>query len=337
MSEGQEIQMVTYSENALALPDPGEFKNKLVAINEFQKVVHANLIPNQDFGVIPGTTKPTLLKPGAEKIAKLLNLADEYEILDRQEDWVKGFFRYLIKCRLRHIGSGLVVSEGLGECNSMESKYRWRETKRVCPICGAEAILKGKGEYGGGWICFQKQGGCGAKWPNGAHEIENQKVGRVENEDIYTQVNTILKISKKRALVDATLSAGRLSNIFTQDVEDVPLPKKTKVAVKPTTGGITEEEPAISPSTETPPKPEISGYVAGAEEIPQDVAPPKVDTETKRATLEQKFLVVCIEKLGLSEADICEQCSVQDVADIFDLRGAWEYLKKNNPQGEVGK
>ena len=34
---------------------------------------------------IPGTNKPTLLKPGAEKIAKLLGLADSYEIMDRQE------------------------------------------------------------------------------------------------------------------------------------------------------------------------------------------------------------------------------------------------------------
>jgi hypothetical protein len=34
----------------------------------------------------------------------------------------------------------------------------------VCPKCGAAAIIKGKAEYGGGWVCFKKKGGCGAKF-----------------------------------------------------------------------------------------------------------------------------------------------------------------------------
>jgi len=221
--------------NALTLPDPDIFLGKLQEINKFQNIVHANLIPNQDFGVIPGTMKPTLLKPGAEKIAKLLNLADEYEIMDKIEDWDRPLFHYTIKCLLRHIGSGIVVSEGVGECNSMEAKYRWRESKRVCPICGASAIIKGKEQYGGGWLCFKKMGGCGKAWPDGAPEIVSQQVGQVENEDIYSQVNTILKMAKKRALVDAALSAGRLSNIFTQDMEDIatkPVVSKPAKAAK---------------------------------------------------------------------------------------------------------
>ena len=57
---------------ALALPSEEQFRHDIDAINRFQQIVHANLIENQDFGVIPGTQKPTLLKPGAEKIAKLL-------------------------------------------------------------------------------------------------------------------------------------------------------------------------------------------------------------------------------------------------------------------------
>jgi len=102
-----------------------------------------------------------------------------------------------------------VVSEGLGECNSMESKYRWRDSKRRCPSCRAEAIIKGKAEYGGGWLCFTKKGGCGAKFLDGDESIEGQTTGQVANDDIYSQVNTILKMAKKRALVDAALSAGR--------------------------------------------------------------------------------------------------------------------------------
>ena len=231
---------MTEERGALALPEKEEFIADIKAINEFQRIVHECLISGQDFGVIPGTTKPTLLKPGAEKIAKLLGLADHYELVDRQEEWdpAKPLFRYLIRCRLVHLGTGAVISEGLGECNSMEAKYRWRESKRKCPECGTETIIKGKEEWGGGWLCFKKMGGCGYKWPDGAPEIENQKIGRVENEDIYSQVNTILKMAKKRALVDAALSAGRLSNVFTQDIED--------------TGGTGETTPPKQPEEEKP-------------------------------------------------------------------------------------
>ena len=206
---------------ALTLPDEEQFRHDMKAINRFQQIVRSTMIVDLDYGIIPGTQKPTLLKPGAEKIAKLLGLSDQYEILDRAEDWTQPLFRYLIKCRLVHLSTNAVISEGLGECNSMEGKYRWRDSKRKCPECGAEAIIKGKEQYGGGWICFGKIGGCGGKWPDGDPEIEDQKIGRVENEDIYSQVNTILKMAKKRALVDAALSAGRLSDIFTQDMEDI--------------------------------------------------------------------------------------------------------------------
>ncbi|KKN79618.1 hypothetical protein LCGC14_0338220 [marine sediment metagenome] len=34
----------------------------------------------------------------------------------------------------------------------------------VCPQCGQPAIIKGKEEYGGGWLCWKKEGGCGAKF-----------------------------------------------------------------------------------------------------------------------------------------------------------------------------
>jgi hypothetical protein len=44
--------------------------------------------------------------------------------------------------------------------------------------------------------------------------------GRSENPDIADLYNTVLKMAKKRAFVDATITATAASDFFTQDVED---------------------------------------------------------------------------------------------------------------------
>jgi hypothetical protein len=115
------------------------------------------------------------------------------------------------------------VATGLGSCSSYESKYRYRDSKRKCPECGQPTIIKGKEEYGGGWLCFAKRGGCGAKFPDLDEAITGQQIGRTDNEDIADFKNTVIKMAKKRAKVDAVLSATRSSGIFTQDVEDLNL------------------------------------------------------------------------------------------------------------------
>ena len=51
-------------------------------------------------------------------------------------------------------------------------------------------------------------------------------------QNAYSIANTILKMGKKRALVDAVLSATRSSGIFTQDIEDMDLPFPAKKTTK---------------------------------------------------------------------------------------------------------
>lgn len=52
---------------------------------------------------------------------------------------------------------------------------------------------------------------------------------RVDNADIADTYNTVLKMAKKRALVDATLTATGCSDMFTQDVEDFATPQTVEV------------------------------------------------------------------------------------------------------------
>jgi hypothetical protein len=177
-----------------------------------------------DYGAVPGTDKKTLLKPGAEKMASYFGLTPVFEDMETVEDWTgeahggEPFFYYRQKCKL-HRGERLIATAD-GSCNSWEKKYRYRNASQTCPQCGKSAIIKGKKEYGGGWLCFRKNGGCGAKFQDGDKAIENQPVGQMKNPDVPELVNTILKMAQKRALVAATLIATNTSEYFTQDVED---------------------------------------------------------------------------------------------------------------------
>lgn len=178
-----------------------------------------------DFGTIPGTPRPTLLQPGADKLCNLFGLVVQYELVEVVKDWTgaqhagEPFFYYEVKGWAMR-GDAL-LGEGVGSCNSWEAKYRWRKSERTCPACGKQTIIKGKAEYGGGWLCFAKRGGCGAKFPAGDHSIESQEVGRVPNPEVFDLVNTVLKIAFKRCKVSTTINATSASEFFTQDLEDM--------------------------------------------------------------------------------------------------------------------
>src|SRR4029450_10902644 len=131
-----------------------------------------------DYGIIPGAgKKKVLLKSGSGKLCDVYGLADRYRIVARLEDFDHGLFDYTIECELVRKTDEMFVGSGLGSCSSYEAKYRWREGKRICPACQQETIVKGKAEYGGGWLCWQKKGGGGGeicRWGSG----DSRPVGR---------------------------------------------------------------------------------------------------------------------------------------------------------------
>lgn len=175
-----------------------------------------------DYGVIPGAgKKKVLLKSGADKLCDVYGLADRYRIISKVEDFAHGLFDYTIECELVRKTDEMFVGSGLGSCSSWESKYRWRESKRKCPQCQSDAIIRGKAEYGGGWLCWAKKGGCGAKFADSDPAIVDQPMGRIENEDIIDTKNTVLKMAKKRSKIDAVIGVTRSSGLFTQDLEDL--------------------------------------------------------------------------------------------------------------------
>ena len=93
-------------------------------INAFHAIVKTTLIPEVDYGIIQGTTKPVLFKSGAENILMLFGLASSIEIVSSVPEVLgkdTNFVSYTIKCRLMR--DGIIVSEGIGTCNTCEKKY----------------------------------------------------------------------------------------------------------------------------------------------------------------------------------------------------------------------
>lgn len=213
-----EIAMVPNVSTLAVTPqvEASELKQRLDVIREAQQKA---MRPEVDYGVIPGTgSKPTLLKPGAEKLSVLFQLDVQ---LENEKEWGPGDHLTVVsKATVYHAPTGSRLGYGEGICTTREKKYGKRKQQRVCPNCGEAAVIKGKKEYGGGWLCFAKKGGCGAKWPDGAEEIERQEVGEIDNPEIPDTWNTVVKMAEKRARVDAVLAVTGASALFTQDVED---------------------------------------------------------------------------------------------------------------------
>jgi hypothetical protein len=212
------------SDTAIQLVEEGRHEltvQEVVAqANKIQELMKLALHDGQHYGVIPGTNKPTLLKPGAEKINLLFRIGTgDLQVI--QTDLGNGHREITIKTPMVHIPTGRAIAYGVGSCSTMESKYRYRNDARKCPECGKATIIKGKEEYGGGWLCFKKKGGCGAKFLDNDEAITKQPVGQSENKDIADVYNTVLKMAAKRSYVDGTIKASAASDFFTQDVEDL--------------------------------------------------------------------------------------------------------------------
>jgi hypothetical protein len=189
------------------------------------------MVKDEHYGTIPGTKKDTLYKSGAEKLDLLFKLVPKIDEKIMRE--LGNDHREVeITIGLYHKETNLLWGQGIGSCSTKETKFRYREGKRLCPKCGKDSIIKGKEEYGGGWLCYKKTGGCGEKFADNDATITSQQVGRIENIDIADIYNTVLKMAYKRALVSATITATGVSDIFTQDAEDFVKSEATDEKVK---------------------------------------------------------------------------------------------------------
>lgn len=166
-------------------------------VNLMQDVMQEVMQKDTHYGVIPGTKQPSLYKAGAEKIMSTFRLAADPEV---DQIGVDGEIQYRVKVRIMSAG-GQFLGAGIGECSSSEEKYAWRAA-----LCDEEwdetPENRRRVKY--------------AKW-NG--KVEKKKQIRTNPADVS---NTVLKMAKKRGLVDGVLTVTAASDLFTQDIEDLP-------------------------------------------------------------------------------------------------------------------
>jgi hypothetical protein len=184
MTDKNEIVEVT---NAAIMLPPSRIIERARAIHEIMKEAMRDGI---DYGVITGCgPKPTLLKPGAEKLLMMFQVAPKVTVTDLCTP--PDVYRYRVIVSLVS-QAGVYLGDGVGEATSLE--HKWHDKKDGSTVNAPD-------------VC-----------------------------------NTILKMAKKRALVDAVLTVLGASDIFTQDIEDtapdkaVEKPEAKKEPAKPKDG-----------------------------------------------------------------------------------------------------
>lgn len=214
--------------------------------NQMKQLLREGMSEGEHYGKIPGCgDKPALLKSGAEKICLLLQLVPDYDVTPA--DLPNSHREYSIKCKLT-TASGTFVGSGVGSCSTMESKYRYRVEFVSAQVPEEYWKHRDPATIGGNNFFVKKKDG---KWII---------MKRMEHDNPADYYNTALKMAKKRAYVDATLTRTGASEVFQQDTDDMadnmavygeaePLPQgapRTRQAQQPKQADAVVEEPPKS-------------------------------------------------------------------------------------------
>lgn len=205
-------------------------------LDELRAFIKEMMVEDIDYGKLPGTPTFTLYKPGAEKLLEIYGYASQPRVVEKiilgpnhpENPFAPHgpFYSWDYAVDIYSKRSGNLIGMGVGSCNSMEAKYRWRDAQRRCPGCSAAALIYGKPEFAKKfrgkkhWLCFTRKGGCGEEFEIRDPKIIEQEIGKVPNDDVYSLMNTIQKMAKKRALIDAAISVTRSSGMFVPELRD---------------------------------------------------------------------------------------------------------------------
>jgi len=216
---------------------PAHFRQALERRGENRKAlmawIRSALVDGVDYGAVPlrrgGFSKPSLRKPGAEKICGMLGVTATFPTLKDYEAAAldnRELSLIILRCHLVS-ADGQIVADGVG----------------------ARSVEQDQGD-----------------------------------------INKALKMAAKSAMIDACLRMAGLSEIFTQDLEDMP------------PGALEgDSSPSAAPRPSAPPAASHTGSRDG----------------TRLATAKQvKLIRVRLDQAAIPESEFCEKFGIDDVAAL---------------------
>lgn len=288
-----------------ALQSAADVARNMDVIRDLMKTV---LRDEVHYGKIPGCgDKPALLQPGGQKLAQLFNLAPGYRIETRDDDGgaeVRGHREYEVVCTLTLRTTGMVVGEGVGTCSTMESKYRYRFENTGADVPKAYWDTRDPDLIGGRNYSARKV------WEGAANRRKQvwRIFERVAHDNPADYYNTCLKIAKKRAFLDAVLTATAASDIFMPDDDTDP--------------------EALQGRDESPAPPDDGGQPPAGDEPMAKAAPSQKIGQGARNLLMKK-----LGDAGLTDIDLCAWAKIGVLADLTvdRMNAAMDWIKNPVP------
>lgn len=115
------------------------FKDQRKQLMDF---VRSQLRKGADYDTIPGTPKPTLLKPGAEKLCTLFQLGSRILDSKHEIDRESGFAMFTCKVQVFHIPTDKNLAESEASANSEEKKNKGRALPDLLNTLGKMAFKR---------------------------------------------------------------------------------------------------------------------------------------------------------------------------------------------------
>lgn len=229
-----------------AAPHELAIRDVVAASEKVHEILTKVMVKDMHYGVIPGTPRPSLYKPGAEKIALTFRLVPAYRVEDLSAP--PHYYRYRVTCELVHGPTGTPVGSAVREASTDEEKWRWRE-----PVSAAE-------------------------WDATPGDRKRLKFKRGEKDgtqqvlrDAPDMAPTALAMAEKRAFVGAVKEATAASDIF-EDMDSKGREERPKVQQPKAKAKVETAPPPTATNSEPPPEP---GY--------EPIIPADAWTEIKRS------------------------------------------------------
>ena len=194
--------------------------------------------------------------------------------------------------------------------------YAQMQEAALCPHCGADAIIRGREEYGGGWLCFKKKGGCGAKFeqrPPGTGEL--RLVGWWAKGGAHQLAKCAEALGLRKAFPQE-LSGYYSVEEMEQSTSPTPI----------TPESVSEPKPATPPKKDPPPKKQAAPR---SKTPPQaEPPPPKKKTPPQRQSPDELLTLGDFRALPLEGALLTDVMKGQ-IAQAFNRLGIEMYHLEN--------